>query len=66
MAIYVRSGQSLTFAITGGIGRRAIGALPKAVRVDGVVYAQHGHELMGWKSPVGGFSVDHVVDEYND
>ncbi len=27
----------LTFAITGGIGRRAIGALTKTVRVDGVV-----------------------------
>jgi len=30
------------------------------------VYAQHGHGLMGCKSPVGGFNVDHVVDAYND
>ena len=55
-----------TFAITGSEKRCAEGVPLFTVRVDGGVYAQHGHELMGWKSPVGGFNVDHVVDVHND
>ena len=31
----------ITFAITGGIGQRAEGALTKTVRVDGVVMLYH-------------------------
>lgn len=38
----VEGHSHLTFAITGGIGRRAKGALTKTVRVDGVV-GRHGH-----------------------
>ena len=37
-----------------------------ARRVERRVYVQHGHGLMGCKSPVGGFNVDCVVDAYND
>ena len=41
----------LTLDVTGAFAVSA--ASEKCVRVDGLVYARHGHELMGWKSPVG-------------
>ena len=42
-------------------GRRVFCGVP----LERGVYAQHGHELMGCKSPVGEFNVDPVSD-HND
>ena len=49
------SRQVFFTASTSPLTRRASGRSPLAkVGVEWPVYARHGHELMGWKSPVGG------------
>ena len=40
-------------ALTPPMTRRGSRAAGSPVAVDRLVYARHGHELMGWKSPVG-------------
>ena len=34
-------------------------------QVDLIVYAQHGRELMGWKSPVGEPTLPDILGNYN-
>jgi len=44
--------QNITLRITGGKKQSDEGAALFAVRVNAIVCARHGHDLMGCKSPV--------------